>query len=103
MLGACARRTELSDVTLTSDLWHGGLAPVGPSSHMSCHSSELDVVLMRDPLGLQAVVSYDRKHWTRTETEYDEQSGNLIIKHTPRYVRTPLPTCARTLQSAARK
>lgn len=39
----------------------------------------------------QAVVSYDRKHWTRTETEYDERSGNLIIKHTPKYVRPCSP------------
>jgi hypothetical protein len=40
---------------------------------------------------LQAVVSYDRKHWARTDTEYDEKSGHLVIKHTAKYVRTHLP------------
>jgi Cytosolic carboxypeptidase N-terminal domain len=36
---------------------------------------------------MQAVVSYDRKHWARTDTEYDEKSGHLVIKHTAKYVR----------------
>jgi murein tripeptide amidase MpaA len=35
--------------------------------------------------GYKAVVSYDRKHWARTETEYDEKSGHLVIKHTAKY------------------
>jgi hypothetical protein len=34
-------------------------------------------------------VSYDRKHWARTDTDYDEMTGHLIIKHTPKYVRIP--------------
>lgn len=41
---------------------------------------------MRLHPALQAVVSYDRKHWTRTDTEYDEKDGTLVIKHTPKYV-----------------
>ena len=60
----------------------------------------------------QAVVSYDRKHWTRTDTEYDEKSGHLVIKHTAKYVRSHLPpalhqlllqgTCAVQLTRTAR-
>lgn len=45
----------------------------------------------------QAVVSYDRKHWARTDTEYDEQSGTLVIKHTPKYVRD-YSRCQKTAQ-----
>lgn len=41
----------------------------------------------RRPPRTQAVVSYDRKHWARTDTDYDEKSGHLVIKHTPKYVR----------------
>lgn len=34
--------------------------------------------------GYQAVVSYDRRYWFRTQTEYDVTSGALVINHTPK-------------------
>ncbi len=65
-----------------------GRALFSPATSNCMQSREIEVDISCG--APKAVVSYDRKHWTRTETEYDERSGNLIIKHTPKYVR-PCP------------
>lgn len=34
----------------------------------------------------QACASYDRKHWFRVPTKFDEEKGDLVIEHEPEKV-----------------
>ena len=45
--------------------------------------------------GYNACASYDRQHWFRVSTSYEESSGILSIQHKPEQVG--LTSCARVL------